>query len=217
MHILPKIYHRLYQTFGPQNWWPGDSPFEVIVGAVLTQNTSWSNVEKAIENLKNHKALSAHILHEMPAVKLADMIRPAGYFNIKAARLKYFMDFLMNSYSGNIEKMKKNDMKSLREQLLQINGIGPETADSILLYALEKPAFVIDTYTKRVLSKHGIMDYEKSYDEFQELFLSQLKRDVKMFNEYHALFVKVGKSYCKLRKPLCDECPLNDIRTKHNG
>ena len=211
------MYHRLYLTFGPQNWWPGDSPFEVAVGAILTQNTNWSNVEKAIENLKKHKALSAKIIHEMSAAKLADLIRPAGYFNIKAARLKFFMDFLMNSYSGSTEKMKKDDMNSLREKLLQIKGIGPETADSILLYALEKPVFVIDAYTKRVLSKHGIMDYDKPYEEFQELFLSRLNRDVKMFNEYHALFVKVGKTYCRRRKPLCDECPLNDIRAELNG
>jgi endonuclease III related protein len=217
MHILLEMYHRLSQTFGPQYWWPGDSPFEVVVGAILTQNTNWSNVEKAIENLKRHKALSSKIMHEMPAGKLAELIRPAGYFNIKAARLKFFMDFLMNSYSGNTEKMKKEDMNSLREKLLQIKGIGPETADSILLYALEKPAFVIDAYTKRVLSKHGIMDYNKPYEEFQELFLSRLNRDVKMFNEYHALFVKVGKTYCRRRKPLCDECPLSDIRAERNG
>jgi endonuclease-3 related protein len=217
MHILLEMYDRLYETFGPQNWWPGDSPFEVAVGAILTQNTNWSNVEKAIENLKKHKALSAKIIHEMPAGKLADLIKPTGYFNIKAARLKFFMDFLVNSYSGSTEKMKKDDMLSLRDKLLQIKGIGPETADSILLYALEKPIFVIDAYTKRVLSRHRIMDYDKPYEEFQELFLSRLNREVKTFNEYHALFVKVGKTYCRRKKPLCAECPLNDIRAELNG
>ena len=211
MHILLEMYHRLSRTFGPQHWWPGDSPFEVAVGAILTQNTNWSNVEKAIENLKKHKALSAKIIHEMPAGKLANLIRPAGYFNIKAARLKFFVDFLMSSYSGSTEKMKKDDMHSLREKLLQIKGIGPETADSMLLYALEKPVFVIDAYTRRILSRHGIMNYDRPYEEFQKLFLSRIDRDVTMFNEYHALFVKVGKTYCRRRKPLCDECPLNSL------
>jgi endonuclease-3 related protein len=174
-------------------------------------------VEKAIENLKKHEALSAKIIHEMPAGKLADLIRPAGYFNIKAARLKFFVEFLMISYAGSTEKMKEDNMDSVREKLLQIKGIGPETADSMLLYALEKPVFVIDAYTKRVISRHGIMDYDRPYEEFQELFLSRMDSDVKMFNEYHALFVKVGKTYCRRRKPLCDECPLNDIRAEHNG
>jgi endonuclease III related protein len=150
-------------------------------------------------------------------VKLAELIRPAGYFNIKAARLKFFVDFLMSSYSGSVEKMKKEDMHSFREKLLQIKGIGPETADSILLYALEKPVFVIDAYTKRVISRHGIMDYDRPYEEFQKLFLSRIDRDVKMFNEYHALFVKVGKTYCRRKNPLCDECPLKDIRAELNG
>ncbi len=212
MNVSLEIYHRLYQTFGPQHWWPGDTPFEVAVGAILTQNTNWSNVEKAIGNLKKHKALSAKVIYEMPAKKLSELIRPAGYFNIKAMRLKAFIDFLMNSYSGSIEKMKKEEMDSIRKELLQVNGIGPETADSILLYALEKPFFVIDAYTKRVLSRHGIMDYGKPYEEFQDLFHSALDKNMRLFNEYHALFVRVGKTYCKREKPLCDECPLKGIR-----
>jgi len=210
-HSIFKIYHKLYQAFGPQRWWPGDTPFEIAVGAILTQNTNWGNVEKAINNLKKQNTLSAKAIHEIPGKKLSELIRPAGYYNIKAKRLKSFIDFLMNDYHGRMKRMKNEDMHSLRKKLLSINGIGPETADSIILYALEKPIFVIDAYTKRVLSRHGIMEHEKSYDEFQELFHSSLKKDMKLFNEYHALFVRVGKTFCKLKKPLCDKCPLNDL------
>jgi endonuclease-3 related protein len=211
MNILKDIYQRLYRAFGPQHWWPGDTPFEVAAGAILTQNTNWDNVEKAIENLKKNEALSARSLNEMPAKKLSELIRPAGYFNIKAARLKSFVGFLMNCYGGSMKKMRNEDMSSMREELLRVNGIGPETADSILLYALEKPVFVIDAYTKRVLARHGVMDHDKSYAEFQGLFHSGLKRDVTVFNEYHALLVRLGKTYCKLKNPLCDRCPLNGI------
>lgn len=209
MTILLEIYHKLYQAFGPQYWWPGDTPFEIAVGAILTQNTNWGNVEKAIQNLKKQSALSARIIHEMSVKKLAELIRPAGYFNVKAKRLKSFINFLMNENHGSMKRMKGEDTHTLRKKLLTINGIGPETADSILLYALEKPVFVIDAYTKRVLSRHWIMEHEKSYDEFQELFYLSLKKDVNLFNEYHALFVRVGKMYCKRKKPMCDECPLN--------
>ena len=208
MKNLLKIYKKLYQTFGPQHWWPGETPFEIAIGAILTQNTNWGNVEKAIDNLKKQNALSARVIHKMPVKKLSELIRPTGYFNIKAKRLKSFIDFLMNNYHGSMKRMKNTDMHSLRKKLLSINGIGPETADSILLYALGKPVFVIDTYTKRVLSRHGIMNHEKSYDEFQELFYSALEKDVKLFNEYHALFVNLGKTFCKKKKPLCELCPL---------
>ncbi|MBE0426127.1 MAG: endonuclease III domain-containing protein [Nitrospirae bacterium] len=205
---LLQIYQTLYRTFGPQKWWPGDTPFEIATGAILTQNTNWGNVEKAINNLKKYNALSAKAVHDMHEKKLAELIRPAGYYNIKARRLKSFINFLMNDFHGSMIRMKKEDMNSLREKLLGINGIGPETADSILLYALEKPVFVIDAYTKRILSRHVIMDHGMSYDKFQELFHSSLKKDVRLFNEYHALLVKVGKTYCKSKNPLCKECPL---------
>ena len=208
MKNLLKIYKKLYQTFGPQHWWPGETPFEIAVGAILTQNTNWGNVEKAIDNLKKQNALSARVIHKMPVRLLSELIRPTGYFNIKAKRLKAFIDFLMNDYHGSMKKMKNEYLYLLREKLLSINGIGPETADSIILYALSKPVFVIDTYTKRVLSRHGIMNHEKSYDEFQELFYSALEKDVKLFNEYHALFVRIGKTFCKKKKPLCELCPL---------
>lgn len=210
MDKLEIIYERLYKAFGPQHWWPGDTPFEIAVGAILTQNTNWGNVEKAINNIKSAKALNPKKLYQMDVSKLAKLIRPAGYFNIKAKRLKAFIDFLMHEYSGSMAKMRKEDMHTLREKLLSVNGIGPETADSILLYALEKPIFVIDAYTKRVLSRHGIMEHDESYHEFQELFYLSLKKDVRLYNEYHALFVRVGKTYCRPRAD-CDNCPLKGI------
>ena len=204
---LISIYKKLFKSFGPQNWWPGDTPFEVAVGAILTQNTNWGNVEKAINNLKKEKVLNAKAIHDMPVNRLASLIRPAGYFNVKAKRLKAFINFLMNDCHGSMKNMKKKEMHSLRKKLLSVNGIGPETADSILLYALDKPIFVIDAYTKRVLSRHNILGHDEPYDRFQELFHSSLKKDAKLFNEYHALFVRVGKTFCK-SKPICEGCPL---------
>jgi endonuclease-3 related protein len=205
---LLDIYKRLYASFGPQGWWPGDTPFEIAVGAILTQNTNWGNVEKAIGNLKKEKKLSSRAIHEMPEKRLASLIKPAGYYNIKAKRLKHFVSFLIKKYKGSIKAMGKADMHALRESLLNINGIGPETADSILLYGLDKPVFVIDAYTRRVLGRHGIMGHDKTYEDFRRLFHFSLKPDVRLFNEYHALFVRVGKEYCKSKDPLCRECPL---------
>jgi endonuclease-3 related protein len=212
MTILLDIYHKLSHAFGPQHWWPGDTPFEIAVGAILTQNTNWGNVEKAIQNLKKRDALSVKVIHEIPVNELAELIRPAGYFNIKAQRLKSFINFLMKEYHGSMKKMKSGETHMLRAQLLSVNGIGPETADSILLYALEKPVFVIDAYTKRVLSRHHILDENRSYDEFQALVHATLKKDERLFNEYHALFVKVGKTFCRKSKPLCDTCPLSTFK-----
>jgi len=209
--ILYSVYMRLCRAFGPQNWWPGDTPFEIAVGAILTQNTNWTNVEKAIQNLKSKNALSAHALHHIQPGELAELIRPAGYFNIKAKRLKSFIEFLMNNYNGSMKKMNQRDTVYLREELLSVHGVGRETADSIILYALDKPVFVIDAYTKRVLSRHGIMDYKESYDTFQALFHDSLKKDVRLFNEYHALFVRVGKTFCKRQNPACEKCPLNQL------
>ncbi|MCL5022951.1 MAG: endonuclease III domain-containing protein [Nitrospirae bacterium] len=207
---ISDIYKTLSETFGLQHWWPGDTPFEVAIGAILTQNTNWGNVEKAINNLKTARSLNAKGIYGMAESELAVLIRPAGYFNIKARRVKSFIGFLVEDYHGSMEKMKEEDLRTLREKLLEVNGIGPETADSILLYALEKPVFVIDAYTRRVLSRHGIMDLDESYEVFQHLFHSSLKKDVKYYNEYHALFVRVGKLYCR-PKPLCHLCPLKDL------
>lgn len=210
MNKLLEIYRRLYRSFGPQHWWPGETPFEISIGAILTQNTNWGNVEKAIENLKIGKALNAESIHNMKKERLTSFIRPAGYFNVKAKRLKAFISFLINEYNGNLTRMKQEDTQTLRLRLLKIHGIGPETADSILLYALEKPVFVIDAYTKRILSRHGLMKYDKSYEEFQEIFHSSLKKDMKFFNEYHALFVRLGKTYCR-KKPICKGCPIEGV------
>jgi endonuclease-3 related protein len=206
---LMHIYNDLYSFYGPQHWWPGDSPFEIAVGAILTQNTNWSNVEKAIANLKAARLLNAHALHQAPIAQLASLIRPSGYFNVKAKRLKAFLAFLSKDFRGSMKVMKKGDTASLRQSLLKVHGIGPETADSILLYALEKPVFVIDAYTKRVMSRHGIMDHGESYDSYQQLFHRSLAEDIGLFNEYHALLVMTGKDFCK-PKPLCATCPLND-------
>jgi len=208
---LRNIYKKLYRCFGPQKWWPGDDPFEIAVGAILTQNTNWGNVEQAIRNLKKNGVLSPHGIYGLSVHDLASLIKPAGYFNVKEQRLRSFLEFLSNDYHGRMANMMLEDADHLRQKLLKVHGIGPETADSILLYALEKPVFVIDAYTKRVLSRHGIMASEKSYDELQELFHDSFKRDVRLYNEYHALFVRVGKTFCKRTKPLCEQCPLNDM------
>ncbi len=217
MNELLMIYDKLYQHFGPQHWWPGDTPFEVSVGAILTQNTSWSNVEKVISHLKNLGLLSPSGMSGLPAGELASMIKPAGYFNVKALRLRSFLEFLMGDYHGEMEHMAREDSAQLRAKLLRVHGIGPETADSILLYAIEKPVFVIDAYTKRVLSRHGIMGFERSYNEFQEIFHASLNPDIGMFKEYHALFVQVGKTFCKRNNPACGACPLNAMLPPLSG
>jgi len=179
-----------------------------MVGAILTQNTSWQNVEKAIKNLKKARVLTPDKLYKTSHKKLAALIRPAGYFNIKAKRLKNFLKFLSKSYNNNIKRLSSGDAKVLREELLLVNGIGPETADSILLYALNKPAFVVDAYTKRIFSRHKLIKENSSYEEIQGFFKSKLSSDVKLFNEYHALIVKLGKDFCLKRKPRCKLCPL---------
>jgi len=205
---LDLIYKKLYTYFGPQHWWPGGTPFEVIVGAILTQNTNWQNVQKAINNLKEHNLLLPGKLYRLSQAKLASLIRPAGYYNIKARRLKAFLSFFFKVYQGNLKKIISIATPILRQQLLSVNGIGPETADSILLYALNKPIFVIDAYTKRILSRHGISKEGASYDEAQNLFMQNLKKEVKLFNEYHALLVRLGKEFCLKHKTKCDICPL---------
>jgi endonuclease-3 related protein len=204
---LLKIYNRLYDAFGPQGWWPGDTPFEVAVGAILTQNTNWQNVERAIKNLRDARCLSPMTIFKISHNELAELIRPSGYFNVKALRLKNFVDFLVHQYRGSLMNMQHEDADVLRAKLLQVKGIGKETADSILLYALNKRVFVIDAYTKRILSRHGIISEDASYDECQELFHSHLSRDLQLYNEYHALIVRVGKEFCR-KRPKCKDCPL---------
>jgi len=211
--LLMNIYRTLYQAYGPRNWWPGETSFEVMVGAILTQNTSWRNVEKAIEKLKGKGVLNPEGIHHLKKSQLSSLIKSSGYFRIKADRLKSFVDFLFEEYDENIKKMRGERLGKLREKLLGVQGIGPETADSILLYGLKKPIFVIDAYTKRILSRHGMVSERASYDEIQKLFMDHLPPDEKLFNEYHALFVHLGKTLCK-KIPRCDKCPIKDVRGK---
>lgn len=207
---LLEIYQTLLDSFGPQHWWPGETPFEVAVGAILTQNTSWFNVEKAIANLKAAGCLDAAKLHELDAADLEKLIRPAGYFRVKAKRLKNFIDWLCNEYGGDLRNLEGVSTARLREDLLSISGIGPETADSILLYALDRPIFVVDTYTARVMVRHGLIGADLDYQQLQDLFMSNLEPDVALFNEFHALLVMTGKDYCK-PKPRCSPCPLEAL------
>lgn len=206
-----KIYQRLYEVYGPRHWWPGESAFEVMVGAILTQNTSWKNVEKAIGHLKEKGVLNSDGIYKLSKSKLASLIRSSGYYRIKADRLKSFVNFLFEGYNGDIKKMRGERIEELRKKLLGVRGIGPETADSILLYGLKKPIFVVDAYTKRILSRHKLISEKASYEEVQRLFMDHLPRDEKLFNEYHALFVHLGKTLCR-KIPKCDICPLEGFR-----
>lgn len=206
---LYTIYKKLYQYFGPQNWWPADTPFEIMVGAILTQNTNWGNVEKAILNLKKEKLLSADRLYRLSHQKMSRLIKPTGYYNIKTRRLKAFLEFFLNNYQGSIKRMSSVDTQQLRQELLSVNGIGQETADSILLYALNRPVFVIDAYTKRIFSRHHFVKEKEEYSQAQSLFMENLKNDTHLFNEYHALLVRLGKEFCLKTKPRCPICPLN--------
>ncbi|MEM7317139.1 MAG: endonuclease III domain-containing protein [Planctomycetota bacterium] len=210
MSVLYDAYDRLLKAFGHQHWWPGDSAFEIAVGAILTQNTNWKNVEKALENLRESDALSVSAIDNLAQEELEELIRPAGYFRLKTKRLKNFVSLIMNEFDGDFDLFLGLDKESLREKLLGVNGIGPETADSIVLYAAEKPIFVIDAYTSRVLKRHGWIDYDADYFAMQEYFHSSLETNVELFNEYHALIVQVGKQFCG-KKPKCDECPLCEM------
>jgi len=207
--LLLEAYDRLLSALGHQYWWPGETPFEIIVGAILTQNTNWGNVEKAIANLKRDGLLTPKRLSEIHQATLASLIRPSGYYSVKAKRLRNFLNFYINDYEGRIASLRAEETMALRKKLLDVNGIGPETADSILLYALEKPVFVVDAYTKRILNRHHLIPEETTYDELQQLFMDNLPHKVPFFNEYHALLVKCGKQYCRNREPRCKECPLN--------
>jgi len=209
------IYQKLYKSFGPQYWWPGETPLEVMVGAILTQNTNWQNVERAIVNIKKAKALDARELCRMPHERLARLLRPAGYFNIKARRLKNFLRFYLDSYGANMRKMRAINTEVLRGQLLSVNGIGEETADSILLYALNKPVFVVDAYTKRFCFRHGLILKDSDYQEVQRFFTQNLESSVQLFNEYHALIVRLAKEYCFKSKPKCAVCPLRTDLVHH--
>ena len=206
---LKGIYNKLYGFFGPQRWWPADSAFEVMIGAILTQNTSWANAEKAIANLKKNKLLEASRLYGLSDARLALLIRSAGYYNVKTKRLKSFLEFFIKDYKASHKKMAQADTMALREKLLSVKGIGPETADSILLYALGKPVFVVDAYTKRIFARHKIINDGGDYGSVQRIFMKNLPKDAGLFNEYHALLVRLGKEYCSKNNPKCISCPLS--------
>lgn len=207
---LTEIYQLLFARFGCQHWWPGETQFEIIIGAILTQNTNWANVEKAIENLKSARLLTPEKLHRLDIRQLAELIRPAGYYNIKANRLKSFVKWLFENYDGQLVNLENVDTDRLRAELLAIKGVGPETADSILLYALDRPIFVVDAYTARVAVRHGLIEPEADYEQLRDLFQSNLPPDTNLFNEYHALLVKVGKEFCR-PTARCSGCPLEKL------
>ncbi len=224
-----EIYERLLGAFGRQGWWPvtptdcrGEEvrpiynivtktekqKFEICVGAILTQNTNWKNVEIAIENLNKENLIDIRKIKKIDRKKLANLIKSSGYYNQKVIKLKTFAKYLAENYKGNLKIFFSKDVETLREELLTIKGIGPETADSIILYAAAKPIFVIDAYTKRIMNRIGFK--EETYEGLQNLFMENLDKDAKLFNEYHALLVELGKIICKT-KPLCDKCPLKDV------
>ncbi len=202
------IYAALCKAFGSLNWWPGETRLEIIVGAILTQNTNWNNVEKAIDNLKERGLINFDKLYALGADELAHLIRPAGYYNQKARKLREMLKYLKQEYNGNLDELGEQSLDVIRSQLLKLWGIGPETADSILLYAFNMPIFVVDAYTFRVLSRHNFIPEDYTYDEIQEFFMDNLAPEVPLFNQFHALFVELGKRYCGKRKPLCDSCPI---------
>jgi endonuclease-3 related protein len=198
-----QVFQGLFDEYGPQHWWPGDTPFEVMVGAILTQNTAWINVERAIANLKANKALSAEGILAAPEKVLAEWLRPSGYFNIKAKRLRNFCRWYMGV--GQYDALSTWDSHTLRKALLSVNGVGPETADDMMLYAFERPVFVIDAYTRRLFRRLGLITGDETYEQLRTIFEENLPADVLLFNEYHALIVQHAKDICK-KRPQCDEC-----------
>ena len=209
--VFPQLldyYDALFRAHGPQHWWPGRTRFEVIVGAILTQNTTWSNVERAIRALRREKLLHPNAIEKISTERLAQLIRSSGYFRQKARKLKEFVQFLRDRHQGSLDKLFAAPTAELREQLLAVHGIGPETADSILLYAGGHPVFVVDAYTRRILERHGLVHPRASYEEIRSLFEQNLPADSSLYNEYHALIVHTGKHFCQKRQPDCEHCSL---------
>lgn len=211
LSIFHEIYTLLYDHFGPQGWWPSDSPFETMVGAVLAQNTSWQNVTKAIINLKEAGLMTYETLSSCGVEEIARHIKPAGYYNLKARRLRNLLDMIGQQYGGQLDDFLGDKLAVARERLLEVKGIGPETADSILLYSCAQPIFVVDTYTHRVFSRHNLIAEETDYHEMQAMFMDHLSPDPVLFNEYHALVVRVAATYCKKTAPRCETCPLKGL------
>lgn len=207
---VQKVYERLFVAFGPQHWWPGRTRLEIIVGAILTQNTAWTNVERAIRRLKKARALNLHRLHTADLETLAERIRPAGYYHVKARRLRAFTQRMVDRFDGDLRKLFMLETSALRHVLLDINGIGPETADSILLYAAGRSVFVVDAYTRRFMMRHGWIGREATYEKIAQMFMEQGPGTAAWCNEYHALIVALGKDLCR-PAPRCSECPLRSM------
>jgi len=207
MTMLTTIFERLLERYGHREWWPAESPFEVCVGAILTQNTNWGNVEKAIANLKAADCLTPSAIATLPPQELAALIRPAGYFNVKARRLQSFCTSALAAGQGDLERLFAQDWRQLRQWLLAVNGIGPETADSMLLYAANRPSFVVDAYTRRIFSRLGLVDETIAYEPLRSFCMQQLPEDPALYNEFHALIVEHGKQQCRPR-PRCADCCL---------
>ena len=212
--ILMEIYNLLYERFGPQNWWPAETRFEVIVGAILTQSTSWRNVEKAISNLKDADVLSLDGLLRTDIHKLAELIRPSGYYNMKARKLKAIACFLSEGSYSDLDILFKRPLDEVRRDLLGVYGVGPETADSILLYAGGLPSFVVDAYTRRIFGRLGIIQPDLSYEQARSFFMENLPASARLYNEYHALIVRLAKEICTSRNPKCDLCPVRPLARK---
>jgi endonuclease-3 related protein len=210
-NTLMGIYRRLYSRFGPLHWWPGDTPLEIMVGAVLTQNTAWKNVEKAIRSLKDTGNLTLSALYHIPLHDLAHLVRPAGYYNLKASRLKNLIAFVFEESGGDLSRFFNGDVELLRNRLLAIKGIGLESADSILLYAGGFSTFVVDAYTRRMLHRHVLIDQGASYETVRKLFMDHIPPQPALYNEFHALIVELGKQYCHKNNPSCRNCPLSEI------
>jgi len=206
--ILLNIYYRLDRHFGPRGWWPAETPFEVCVGAILTQNVAWSNVVKAINGLKEVDLLSTGAIYRSPSGTIAPIIRPTRYFNQKTLKLKDFCSLVVEQYNDDIDLLLALPAGQLRKKLLGVRGIGKETADSIILYAAGQPVFVVDSYTQRIFSRLGIVSPDEGYDRLQEFFTRYLPQDVQLFNQYHALIDGAGNRYCSATSPRCGECPL---------
>ncbi len=214
---LREIYERLYQYFGPRHWWPADTPFEVIVGAILTQNVAWRSAAAAIENLKMANLLSPEAILSCPEEELASLVRPARYHFQKAKKLRAFCGVIVNDFRGDLDAFLGQELETLRNCLLGIYGIGPETADAIILYAAEKPIFVVDAYTHRIFYRLGYFPERITYREMQQFFMQNLPPDTALYNEYHAQIDALGHHICLKSKPRCGDCPLNDLCLAYLG
>lgn len=204
------IHDRLLRAFGPQNWWPAETPLEVVVGAILTQNTAWRNVERAILALRSNGLLDWAELRDIDVDTLGELVRPSGTYRVKARRLKAFIDRLWSDHAGRLDELLSGDLETVRRRLLSIHGVGPETADAILVYAANRPSFVVDAYTKRILRRHGVIPANAGYGTVRAWFHDALPSDAAMFNEYHALLVELGKRHCRTQA-ICDGCPLAEL------